>query len=294
MRQRKIKTHLNNLSGKEWVQYTKSVWLDVDSFTDITKNNIENIIKSGVLISESPERDDLKKKHPATFSEKDVAKLIRFFTKQGETVLDPFLGSGSSAIASLSEGRCFIGIELYPEWLNIAKQRIEIFLSQITNFPYFELYCGDAFEIMQNFSPNYVDFIITSPPYWNILKKIDHKVKRERLSKGLETCYGNKAEDLSNIENYEAFLTALEKHFREYYRILKDRRYMAIVVSDFRHREEYYMFHSDVAQRMKRAGFTIQGLIILIQNNKKLYPYGYPTTFVPNISNQFIVIGRKL
>jgi len=54
------------------------------------------------------------------------------------------------------------------------------------------------------------------------------------------------------------------------------------------------MFHSDIANSLENAGFTLQGLIILIQDNKKLYPYGYPTTYVPNVSNQFIVLGRKL
>ena len=48
------------------------------------------------------------------------------------------------------------------------------------------------------------------------------------------------------------------------------------------------------AFRLRRDGFVVQGLINLVQDNKHLYPYGYPTTYVPNISNQFIVLARKL
>jgi hypothetical protein len=129
--------------------------------------------------------------------------------------------------------------------------------------------------------------------HWGILSKIDHKAK-ERVNDGLKTNYGTDENDLSNIQNYNDFVKALELHFKEYYRILKPKKYVAIIVSDFRHKQKYYMFHSDVANSLENVGFTLQGLIVLVQDNKKLYPYGYPTTYVPNISNQFIVLGRKI
>lgn len=282
------KNRLNDLNGKEWVKATKSVW--INSFKQ-DLYSLEDAMKHGILISEAPPRDELKKNHPATFSEKDVAKLIRFFTKAGELVLDPFLGSGSSAIASIMEGRHFIGIELYNEWVTLAQKRIER-----TKNPYkvdIDIRQGEALKCLLEIPSGSIDFIVTSPPYWGILDKKDHKAKSERINKGLPTCYGNHKEDLSNVENYEEFLERLACHFREYYRILKPKKYTAIIVSDFRHRQEYYMFHAHVAEKLKNAGFVIQGLIILVQDNKKLYPYGYPSTYVPNISNQFIVVGRK-
>lgn len=282
------KNRLNNLNGKEWVKATKSVW--INSFKQ-DLYSLEDAIKHGVLISEAPPRDELKKNHPATFSENDVAKLIRFFTKAGELALDPFLGSGSSAIASIMEGRHFIGIELYDEWITLAQKRIER-----TKNPYkvdIDIRQGEALKCLLEIPSESIDFIVTSPPYWGILDKKDHKAKSERINKGLPTCYGNHKEDLSNVENYEEFLERLACHFREYCRILKPKKYTAIIVSDFRHRQEYYMFHAHVAEKLKNAGFVIQGLIILVQDNKKLYPYGYPSTYVPNISNQFIVVGRK-
>ncbi len=284
---------LNDLSGKEWVKSTKSVWLDCPSAPD--RNDmltLESAMQSGVLLSEAPPRDALKKSHPATFSESDIAKLIRFFTKAGDLVLDPFLGSGSSAIASMAEERHFVGIELYPEWHSIAKQRVAA-VNRRTQVDC-TIHCGDSLTVMSSMPPEVADFIVTSPPYWGILEKKDHKAKGERVAKGLATQYGNKKTDLACIDDYNQFLGVMEIHFQEYHRLLRTKKYAAVIVSDFRHGSEYYMFHAHIADALRRAGFTLQGLISLVQDNKKLYPYGYPSAYVPNISNQFIVIGRKL
>jgi DNA modification methylase len=237
-----------------------------------------------------PPRNELTKMHPATFSDDDVAKLIRFFTKEKEIVLDPFMGTGSSGVVSVKENRGFIGIELYECWYDIAKKRIE---SIGNNQVDVKLYLNDSYKAIKEIEDNSIDFIVTSPPYWGILNKVDHKAK-ERVDNGLKTNYGSDEKDLSNIQSYQDFLKTLEIHFKEYYRILKPKKYVAIIVSDFRHKQKYYMFHSDVANSLENAGFTLQGLIILVQDNKKLYPYGYPTTYVPNISNQFIVLARKI
>ena len=147
---------------------------------------------------------------------------------------------------------------------------------------------------MEELENNSIHLVVTSPPYWNILKKVDRKTKAERISKNLETDYGASEEDLGNITTYEEFLRGLGRYIAEMYRVLKYDKYIAIIVSDFRHKKKYYLFHADIAKLMEDVGFTMQGLITLVQDNKRLYAYGYPTTFVPNISNQFILIARKI
>ena len=209
------------------------------------------------------------------------------------------MGSGSTAIACIEEGRQCIGFELYEKWYDQSIQRIDAAIERC-NFPHLPeshlpkvLNC-DALAGLRDIESETIDFIVTSPPYWGILEKKDHKAKNERVRNGLATDYGQHSQDLSNIPDYHDFLDAIGEHFTEYYRVLAQRSYAAIIVSDFRHGQQYYLFHADVASRMEAAGFTIQGLMVLIQDNKKLYPYGYPTTFVPNISNQYIVVGRRL
>jgi DNA modification methylase len=49
---------------------------------------------------------------------------------KGEIVLDPFMGSGTTGIACIRTGRKFIGIEISPEYFEIAKKRIQVELRQ--------------------------------------------------------------------------------------------------------------------------------------------------------------------
>ena len=51
--------------------------------------------------------------------------LIRLFTCEGQTVLDPFVGSGSTCVAARRTGRNSIGIDIEPEFIRIARQRLE-------------------------------------------------------------------------------------------------------------------------------------------------------------------------
>ena len=80
---------LNDLTGKEWLKMTKSF-----------------------MFSEKSQEDKAAFNHPAPFLIKDVEKLITMFTKSGMTVLDPFVGSGTTLIASFKNNRNAIGIDL--------------------------------------------------------------------------------------------------------------------------------------------------------------------------------------
>jgi DNA modification methylase len=47
------------------------------------------------------------------------------FTQPGQTVIDPFLGSGTTAVAAITTGRNCIGIEIEPQYFAIAQERIK-------------------------------------------------------------------------------------------------------------------------------------------------------------------------
>ena len=68
---------------------------------------------------------------------------------------------------------------------------------------------------------------------------------------------------------------------------------MSIIVSDFRHKSKYYMFHSDLMNALEKIGIEPKGLKVLYQRHKSVFPYGYPYAYVPNIHNQFILILQK-
>lgn len=272
MKKRKIINILNDLSASEWIPETISVWSQKG------------------LGSKHPDTK-IEKEHPAPFSFTDVSRLIRFFTKKGHTVLDPFVGIGSTLKACVLEGRKGIGIELNPKFVRLTKKRLNEEIKKKNKDQI--IIKGDCRVELKKLSKNSVDLIVTSPPYWNILDKVDHKVKQERISKNLLKNYQNLKNDISNIKDYEKFLDELKTIFKEGYRVLKNKKYLCIIVSDFRHKSKYYMFHSDLIKRLEQIGFQTKGLTVLYQRHKRVFPYGYPYAFVPNIHNQFILILQK-
>lgn len=281
---------LNDLTGAEWLPATRSVNIDgVDDPTraigwDAADPVIATMTAPGV-------RDELKTRHPATFSDFDAQRLIRAFTREGQLVLDPFIGSGSTAVAALKERRACIGFELYERWSLIAQERAHN-ATHLDSIPAV-IKTTDALSGLAELPDDSVDFILTSPPYWNILNKGDHKAKAEREDLGLDTNYGADAADISQIESYEDFIAALHPHFLEWRRVLKPKAYAAVIVSDFRHKSRYYMLHADIANSMDVYGLRPEAMIVIVQDNKRLYPYGYPTAYVPNIVCQFAVIARR-
>ncbi|MGQ4876184.1 MAG: DNA methyltransferase, partial [Promethearchaeia archaeon] len=126
------KNKLNELTGKEWIKFTKT-W-----FILRPKKRDSNIIL-----------------HPAKFPELLIERFIKFFTKKGEKVLDPMAGIGTVNYVCEKLGRIGYSIELEKKYYNIGKNR--------SNQKFF---LGDCRNI-KNFEIPKVHYIITSPPYWN-------------------------------------------------------------------------------------------------------------------------------
>ena len=167
-------------------------------------------------------------------------------------------------------------------------------MGEVSKEPTLKIVRGDSRNILGTFDPETFDFVVTSPPYWRILTKAtDHKSKRERLSKGLPTKYSDDKRDLGNVRDYREFLLELAKVFAGCYRALKEGRYMAVIVSDFRHGSRFIAFHEDLSMAIQGVGFTLEGITVLVQDSKNLYPYGMPYAFVSNIHHQYILIFRK-
>lgn len=273
---------LNDLSGSQWLPETKSFFYQKG------------------LGAKHPHAQ-IERQHPAPFSFQDISHLVTFFTKKGMKVLDPFGGVGSTAKTCELEGRICTSIELQKKWNDLAIKRLEIEVGEGSSKKH-TFILGDAREELKKLDNCSFDFMVTSPPYWSILnKKADYKVKKERLANNLATNYSeNDENDLANIESYEEFLrTLVDDVFLECGRILRPKKYMCLVVSDFRNKSEFISFHSDLIQAMNHKitadGYKIalQGVKILLQNHKTLLPYGYPFAYVENIHHQYILIFRK-
>jgi len=265
---------LNDLTGREWIKETTSVW-------------VQKGLGSG------HEDAKIEREHPAPFSFQDIARLIRFFTKRDMTVLDPFCGVASTLKACALNGRHGIGIELSAHWAKLGRERLlKEVPADLRNATEQTIITGDSRTKLDSFKDESVDLIVTSPPYWNILTKIDHKVRR-RVKAGLATKYSTVDGDLGNLPDYETFLTQLTDVFANCVRVLRSSRYMCVVVSDFRHKSRYYLFHSDLVAHLEPLGLCLKGIKILYQSQKAVFPYGYPFAYVPNIHHQYILILQK-
>lgn len=71
------------------------------------------------------EGNRLKLKHPATYPDRLAADVIRCFTQEGDLVLDPMCGSGTSCVMARRTGRRYLGIDVSAEYVAIAKERME-------------------------------------------------------------------------------------------------------------------------------------------------------------------------
>lgn len=273
------RNRLNELSASDWIQETKSFWFQKGLGASHPDAQIERL-------------------HPAPFSYQDVQRLIEFFTKPGQLVVDPFVGVGSTLKAAALSKRRGVGIEVTSRWVELARERIRREVPRRER-PTQKVIEGDSRETLADkrvFPEGSVDFVVTSPPYWSILnKKADHKVSSERVANGLATNYSEDARDLGNIDDYETFLDEVCRVFTESHRVLKEGGYLAVIVGDFRHGSTYYAYHADLIQRLSAPSgpFTLQGVTVLLQNHKRLFPYGYPYAYVPNVHHQNILLFRK-
>ena len=68
--------------------------------------------------------NNLKNNHPTVKPLALMEYLVKLVSKEGATVLDPFMGSGTTGMACKKLDREFIGIEMMPEYMEIAKRRI--------------------------------------------------------------------------------------------------------------------------------------------------------------------------
>ena len=271
---------LNDLTGKDWLPETKSFFYQKG------------------LGANHPEAQ-IEKLHPAPYSFQDIAHLVKFFTKAGAHVLDPFGGVGSTAKACEVCGRVCTSIELSKVWHDLSIKRLETEIGDGASQKH-TFINGDSCKELLKLPSESIDFMVTSPPYWGILNKQDQKVIKNRVANNLETKYSESEDDLGNIESYEKFLDILvNKIFLQCARTLKYGKYMAIVVSDFRDKSDYISFHSDLICKLNKTIIPdggilkLQGTKILLQNHKSLLPYGYPFAYVENIHHQYVLIFRK-
>lgn len=262
---------LNDLTGKEWLKLTKSFWY-----------------------SEKSKNDKFAFQHPAPFLIKDIEKLITLFTKKGMAVLDPFNGVGTTLVAAHNTGRLGLGIDLSREYCDLAKKRL---VSLGIGLDSQAIIVGDSIKSVPKIAGN-IDYCVTSPPYHNILQNKGAGLRdikenfRSGARKGVEY-YSNNPHDLGNQESYDDFLKLFGRVMTKVYDKLREKAYASIIISDFTVHKNEVNVQAGIVATMERVGFEFVGTIALLQDNKPLYPFGYPFAYKINHHHQNIINFRK-
>jgi DNA modification methylase len=261
---------------------------------------------------------DRRRAHGANKPPRLMARLIEFFTRTGELVLDPFAGVGGTLLgAAIARGpRRALGIELDGRWTAIYESVVRDAIaerdglgpeladlgSQDPGGPRSfdpsgcELRCGDALVVLPGLPERSIDFVATDPPY-NIQLPMTMAggALAERFA-NRRTDYamiGVDPADLANSPDYETYLDRMATAFAEIHRVLRPGGYAAIIVRDAYQEGRYLFTGADLAARATNVGLVAKGDLIWYQAGTRLRPYGYPRSFVPNIAHQHIVILRR-
>ncbi len=242
--------------------------------------------RDGWFIHKPPPRPKNVLLHPAKFPEDLVQKYIATFTDPGEWVFDPMTGTGSTLVAALESERRACGIELNPEFVEIAK----------TRFPADEravLVSGDARSARSYAGlPEQLDYCITSPPYWDMLRMRGAETQAKRKAAGLQRWYSDDPDDLGNIAEYDHFLDLLEDVYRLTAERLRPGRFMTIIVKNVKKKGVIYPLSWDIAERLQKF-LVFSGEQFWCQDDQRLAPFGYRYAWVSNTFHHYCLTFQK-
>jgi len=251
----------SQLSKEEWREFTKTVW------------KIPNVSNQH---------------HPAVFPVEIPRRLVKLFSFWGETVLDPFGGMGSSAVAALAEGRKALCVDQNPEYVERMAERVS---SEVPDkADKFDARLGDARDL-SHIEDNSVDLIVTSPPYWD---KAD---------------YGGDQNDLGALPSYVDFLGEMRTALAECYRVLRPGRKLCLVTANVNQMTDHglltFPLSSDLSTIMRELGLVMINEVIWTKDGtggrwgsangqRPIFgSYPYPPNFLFKNVHEYIIVFAK-
>jgi hypothetical protein len=220
---------VNNLNLNRWKEYddilTDSLWI----LDKRDRSGTHNAEYWGNFIPQIP------------------SQLLRRYTKKGEWVLDPFLGSGTTLIECRKLGRNGIGIELQPSVARKTRTRIAK-----ENNPcaiHTEIVTGDSTQLdlarqLRSYGVSSVQFALLHPPYWNIVR------------------FSKNKHDLSNASSLQGFLLSFGRVVEQVNTVLDAGRYLAIVIGDKYSDGELVPLGFLTMQEAESRGFKLKSIIV--------------------------------
>ena len=268
---------LNDLTGSKWTYFTNSV----------------------INTSYSTRGDDncgykYRKIHPSPKPPKLLKEIIEFFTKEDELVLDYFSGVGGSLLASSMSGREAIGIELNQVYIDAYKNA-----SISMGYEPQKCYLGnneDVFkkkDFLQNFEEKKASLILIDPPYYNMMSK--EKTGDDVQKYGaISTPFTDSKFDLGNKSEKE-FWSSLKRIVTKSLSFLKDNGHVVVFSKDLQPKgKKNNLLHAEMIEKLSSIdSLYYLGMKIWADQTAKLFPYGYPFSFVATQIHQYILRFKK-
>jgi len=252
----------SKLSADEWKEFTKTVW------------SIANV--------SHPE-------HPAIFPEEIPHRLIKMFSYWGETVYDPFGGTGTTAVAAKRIGRNSILVDQNKKYLQIAKARYAEAEPENQDSSLKSI-LGDSRKVA-SVEDGSVSLIVTSPPYWD---KAD---------------YGGGTKDIGQQSSYVEFLAKMEEVFSECLRVLEPGRKICVNTANVNQQTEHglltFPIAADFCIILRKLGFVMVNELIWSKDKtggkwgssssqRPIFgSYPYPPNFLFKNVHEYILIFAK-
>jgi DNA modification methylase len=237
-----------NLFGEENKDIEENNLVKDNFFMPISVWDIDKNPKLCELVNDTEYRDVDPNKALSELNPELVLRCLSVWSKKGDRVLDPFLNRGTTPIMSAYYGRIGYGNDIVPKYVDHVQKQVNVLKEKYTWANNIFINNGNARDIIEiaknNFNVEKFDYIITSPPFWDI--------------EPYESVKGQ----LSDIQDYENFLIEYNYIIEQLYEILKPKSFITYIVNDFVKNKDFYDFSGDTKRSFKNAGFKLHDVII--------------------------------
>lgn len=217
----------NDIDMNKWREYDEIL---VTSFWEFQRENsgVHNAGYHGNFIPQVPRQ------------------LFHRYTKKGDWVLDPFMGSGTSLIEAQRMGRNSIGIELLSDVAKEASSRIQQEHNDncSTNVVIGNSQTLNMDKMLSEYGIKKYQFAIFHPPYWDIIK------------------FSDRSEDLSNSASLEIFLNNFGEVIDNTTKHLEKYRYCALVMGDKYSNGQIVPLGFQCMTLFLQRGFTMKAILV--------------------------------
>jgi len=254
----------SRVTKEEWREYTKTVW--------------------SVANTSHPD-------HPAVFPVEIPSRLVKLFSFHGETVLDPFAGTGTTAQAAIPLGRRVVLVDQSKKYVNVIRRQCgQLHNGSATADQLLKTVHGDSRKL-QFLDNNSVALVVTSPPYWN------------------KAHYGKATTNLGRISGYRRFLTEMRPVFAECFRVLQDGRKLCLVTANVNQHTDHglltFPLAADFGVMLRDIGFVMVTEIVWSKDGtggrwgsanaqRPIFgSYPYPPNFLFKNVHEYILVFAK-